>query len=514
MSLILIIATEKKNTQPQPDYVEENFNCTFLNTGENNDNQKNKDSRMILNNYLTQSCNKVPKRTIIQQQSEYDVEKSDNFNVISNRSRKSEFKNHKKGGKIIKIVQKKEANEFFYQNKRSKPLLSPCPLNKKEEKSKALTSKKPTLKSRRFYRTQKNEKNNEEKKENRTLSKRKRNELEDYNIEKLIEIGDNNSNKYKNILSFGRKINSIKNKNSNNNENNLTFDTIVNKPSIKKKLNELGNKKGYLNNKKKIRKSNINNAINKSKDKKYIIKKIINRVKGLPLLKTTQTYGNIYDISNFKRNENENFSESERKKKNINPDITDNNNIIKVEINNLIDKPNIRGRNYCFQKKEYTLCNDISTPRINFTQKKEETKSNENKQKLQNNFKNLNNYIEKKRFSNTITSMGNTTRNDLTKKILSPQDQNILYKSNKNIMQTINPTNKKIYDENNNRAKNIKTCLPIKKSNGIIKTYYGYDERHTLEGSINNHTTYVSVYSRKIINHNNNSIDRQNIKEK
>ena len=185
-----------------------------------------------------------------------------------------------------------------------------------------------------------------------------------------------------------------------------------------------------------------------------------------------------------------------------------------MEIKNLTDKPNIRGRNYCFQKKEYTLGNDISTPRINFTQKEEEAKSNVNKKRLQNNFKNLNNYIQKKRFSNTITSMGNTIRNDLTKKIFSPQAQSIIYKSNKNIMQTINPTNKKIYDENNNRAKNIKTCLPIKKNNGIIKTYYGYDERHALEGSINNHTTYVSVYSRKIINHNNNSIDRKNIKQK
>ena len=227
----------KKNTQPQQDYVEENFNCTFLNTEENNDNKKNKDSRIILNNYLVQSCNKVPKRTINQQQSEYDVEKSDNFNVISNRSKKYEFKNHKKGGKIIEIVQKKEANEFFYQNKRSKPLFSPIPLNKKVEKDKALTSKKPTLKKRRFFRTQTSEKKDEEKKEmNRTLSKRKRNELEDYNIEKLIEIGDNNSNKYKNILSFGRKISSIKNKNSNNNGNNRTFDTIVNKQSKKKKI--------------------------------------------------------------------------------------------------------------------------------------------------------------------------------------------------------------------------------------------------------------------------------------
>ena len=29
------------------------------------------------------------------------------------------------------------------------------------------------------------------------------------------------------------------------------------------------------------------------------------------------------------------------------------------------------------------------------------------------------------------------------------------------------------------------------------KRYYGYDDRHNLEGPINNHSVYVSVYTKK-----------------
>ena len=42
------------------------------------------------------------------------------------------------------------------------------------------------------------------------------------------------------------------------------------------------------------------------------------------------------------------------------------------------------------------------------------------------------------------------------------------------------------------------------------KNYYGYDERHNLEGPINNHSYYVSVYSKKNINQKNLSTDKIN----
>ena len=82
----------KKNTLPQTNYKKENFTHNLINIEENNENQKNNDSfnhKNLLNNYLIQSSNKAPKRTIRPQQSEYDVEKSDNFNVISSKSKKN-----------------------------------------------------------------------------------------------------------------------------------------------------------------------------------------------------------------------------------------------------------------------------------------------------------------------------------------------------------------------------------------------------------------------------------------
>ena len=43
-----------------------------------------------------------------------------------------------------------------------------------------------------------------------------------------------------------------------------------------------------------------------------------------------------------------------------------------------------------------------------------------------------------------------------------------------------------------------------------IKNYYGYDERHNLEGPINNHSYYVSVYSKVEVNQKNISTEKIN----
>ena len=530
----------KKNTLPQTNYIKENFTYNLINIEENNENQKNNDSfnhKIPLNNYLIQSCNKAPKRTIRPQQSEYDVEKSDNFNVISSKSKK---KIHKKRRKIIQYLRKGETEGFFYPSKRTQPLLSPLPLNNYIETDKVYTNKTPVSKTQRFFGTHRKVNNDdEEKKElNKTLSKRKRLQFEDYNIEKLIEIGDNTSNKYKNLLSFGKKINSIRNKNNNNNNklNNKTFDIIFNKLSVKKKLNKIGNKKGYLNIKKRINVDNLNNILDKNKDKKLIKNKIINNSKRYHNFKIMQTYNNIYDdISNNKLKDN--FNETQRIKKNINQDITEDNNI-EVEIQDFIGKPDPRGRNHYYKKKEKEYTQIIGettprkfflkkdkeysqifggvTPRKLFIKKEADTNSNLIKKKFSiKNFKHINNYINQKRFSNTIISKENTARNELKPKILISEDKNI-YKSNKNIMQKNKLTvrNSQINNkENKTKQKNNKNYL-IKKSNEKLKNYYGYDERHPLEGTINNHSTFVSIYSRKIINHSNHSRDKRSNIEK
>ncbi len=527
----------RKNTLPQTNYVQENFTYNFINTEENSDNQKSNDSfhhKIFLNNYLIQSCYEVPRRTIKPQQTEYDVEKSDNFNVISTMSKTNDLKSHKKGGgKIIRVLQKEDTDGFFYPSKRAQPRLSPLPINNSEEKDRLLSYKAPTLKIQRLFGTHTEVVNDDEKKEsNKTLSKRKRIQLEDYNIEKLIEIGENSSNKYKNLLSFGRKINSIKNKNQNNNSNNnnnnknlnnKTFDIILNKLSIKKRYNITGNKKRCINIKKKKNEEDINNIINRNEDKKLIVNKINKNAKKYHNFKNAQTFENIYeDINNNNadendnKNKNENAHERQKIKKHLNQDITDDNNI-KVEIQDFIGKSNIRGRNHCYKKKkdkEYTLINEAATTRRFIVKKEEDANSNDCKKNFAiKNFKHISNYIKKKGFSNTIMSKENTARNELKPKLLVSEDKNIIYKSNKNIMQKNKISLQKLqrnFNENKLNQKKNTNCLNIKKNIPKLKNYYGYDERHPLEGSINNHTTFVSIYSRKIINHNNHSIEKQN----
>ena len=53
---------------------------------------------------------------------------------------------------------------------------------------------------------------------------------------------------------------------------------------------------------------------------------------------------------------------------------------------------------------------------------------------------------------------------------------------------------KKIQNINNGGIKVIKNPETKDYKN---KRYYGYDDRHNLEGTINNHSVYVSVYTKK-----------------
>ena len=117
----------------------------------------------------------------------------------------------------------------------------------------------------------------------------------------------------------------------------------------------------------------------------------------------------------------------------------------------------------------------------------------------------------------------NKKQKDISKKIiLTETDRNM---KNKNIYQRIKPTiktasNNPVISEANNNNKRItknnttnKILQSFKKmpdKNFKIKNYYGYDERHNLEGTINNHSYYVSVYSRQQANKKNSSIEKIN----
>ena len=110
-----------------------------------------------------------------------------------------------------------------------------------------------------------------------------------------------------------------------------------------------------------------------------------------------------------------------------------------------------------------------------------------------------------------MMNIDNKISNDFSKKILLTEEDNSM--PNKSIIQQIKPTIKKakfntniIEDKYNNKYFNKKNSGNIKKQNSKIfnnefkvKNYYGYDERHNLEGPINNHSYFASVYSKKKI---------------
>ena len=70
----------------------------------------------------------------------------------------------------------------------------------------------PVLKFQSFYGSFTRQKNSRNLNQSKSTSKRTVNQLKDFNIDKLIEIGDNQDNKLKHILSFGNKIKDIRNK--------------------------------------------------------------------------------------------------------------------------------------------------------------------------------------------------------------------------------------------------------------------------------------------------------------
>lgn len=126
-----------------------------------------------------------------------------------------------------------------------------------------------------------------------------------------------------------------------------------------------------------------------------------------------------------------------------------------------------------------------------------------------------------------MMNVDNNIQNDIsTKVLLTDEDNNLPH--NKNVIQQIKPTIKKAkintnnteennnlkYNNNNNSINNTKINNQNDKKYTYkefkIKNYYGYDERHNLEGPINNHSYYVSVYSRKKVNQKNHSNDKIN----
>ena len=519
----------RKNSTTQPNCVEEKFSYNFANTEENND----KNQRIFLNNFLLQNCNQVPKRTIKTYQTEFDVEKSDNFNLLSFKPQIYEFGKNKIKKNIIQIFKKEEAGKIFYQGKLKQSPLSPTPYkNYMAKKVKSVSYKTPALKLQSFFGSYVKPKKEKNSNKIKAMFQRKKNQLEDFNIDKLIEIGDKHCDKWKNILSFGKKLKNTKNKDFlNKTQNDINYKKINQKENINGTKNKTENLSDVIQNYPKKIINKDNNILNENNGKKVITKKIIyrGRLRDIKNFKNSMTYDNKNDEirNNNKTEENNNDNMNKTLyNNNIKKEIDQtniNNNNLDLQLQDLIDKPKSKGRNYFYRKTKGSQIYKQITPKKLIQKKNTDIDSN-NSSKLNfsiNNF-HLNNFLQRNKYNYTMVNREKISHNELAKKLLYATEKNMTSKShkdiinnNKDIIKRIKPNNQKTQTKNNEYIRRKYNNNSMNQSNkkiddkeAKVKNYYGYDERHNLEGSINNHSYYVSVYSKKKINQKSYSNDK------
>ena len=521
-----------RKTAPSPIFPKKKYVVKLAKIEES---KENLSQRKNLNKYFNLNDEKIVKNTFKQYTNDLDVQKSDNFNVLSYKQEEDYYTDNpkpEKKNKIIQIFKKQEVSELFLPSKRTVSPPSP-PLSKtntdKKKKIRDNSSscyQTPTLKFQSFFgsfmRPKLNKKN-----QNKSTSKSKINQLQDFNIDKLIEIGDNTeNNKYKNILSFGKRLKRIKEQNrinkyknginpvhlgeyykcktENDNDedeyqkytpiqrieldrkdyNDVKIKKIENKKilyhgQIKRKRNIKKNKTLYNGNKKiKINDTsntnNTNDNQNKSLDKNQDI------------------------ISNNKLNNSTNFSNKINSYTSKINERVINNNPQNNNINNNINKIIINKRN-----NNNSIINQLSP--------KNNKASNAKFHYLVKNMYNTDNIIEKNKAHNHISiNREKITNKDLYKKNILSEIKEIEYNESN--------SNDSIEEEKNNKSNIKKGSVTdeekIIKKQGInshqikdikksyqkefkTKRYYGYDDRHNLEGTINNHSFRVSVYSAK-----------------
>ena len=222
----------RKGSCSPVNFVEEQFSYNYTTTEANNDNKNDistpLNQRICLDNFFHQNSNQVPKRTIKAYQNQFDVEKSDNFNVISNRPEDSDSIKTDAKTKIIPIFKKQETGEIYYPSKRAISPLSPTSSNNiTDKKEKLLSYQTPTLKFQSFFASYMRPKHIKENTQSKSTSKIKKNQLEDFNIDKLKEIGDKLDIKYLNKTSL-LKNNNIKTTNNSNKNNNMNIENKEN----------------------------------------------------------------------------------------------------------------------------------------------------------------------------------------------------------------------------------------------------------------------------------------------
>lgn len=451
-----------------------------------NDNNNN-GKRINLNKYFDLKRSKIR-----EYKTELNVEKNDNFNVLSYRPEEyeSDYYNLKKN------LRKQEASELFLPSKnKNKRAISHMTYAYSTNDDNIKKNKNIEFQKQNYYFNYKGPKKIFQA---RSTSKFKANQLNDFNIEKLIEIGDNKGNKWKSILSFGKKIQDIRNNNKNRKKKlKIVYDNTnrinpVNFEENEKYINT--DQQGPLN-------SDIENKKFLSM-KKVVYHGQIKRKKNIETNRnqTTKNPKRKIEINNNMNKTEQNIPKNNQK---INKDNTAINNNISSRISKSMVKQNISSNkeqyNDFFYQSQNNNNNNQNAVNNHIFNKISPKKSGLNCNKFHysvKKFDNMENDLEKKKkFSHVLINEDKLIKKDISKNNLLTEKKDLNFSQNNAAIKDNKINMPQQQNVNINKTKDYKLAA---KKETINKRYYGFDDRHNLEGNvINNHTYYESVYSKK-----------------
>jgi len=489
-----LINRQQYDTSPIYTYGEEKFSYNYTNSNTTYDTKNSsqnskkdlnlKEKRVNLNEHFNQKQNKThkPKRTIKScRKNQYNVEKSDNFNVLSYRpvEYESDINTNQENSKLIQIFKKHQKSIS------------------KEKTEKYQTN---SLKHQSFFGSFNSLKHS---KQAKSTSRINVNQLEDFNIDKLIEIGDKYANLCEpvlplgkimnnNIIYFGNKIKNFRNKipinkNSYNYNNEFKSDSEYTKVNKKKFMNQ-----NYECDETKVNDLNMNN-LSKTKDSKRVTKKIISKK---------------HMKNQNKKPDNKDSNNEEiiiKKNLNFNTEVCETNDLVNKSGN--MNNTNFKTRKKQIKKnvkeiklqKSYDRKNEVPSqiiPKMRITKRK----SNINNNNLNKNFG-----IEKIVNENLEGSTMNNTLND--KKIKSENSETFLLtddevnsKKNCNLSNKLRISQSKVLTNDIQKNKNSELTKVSDNKGSKSKKYYGYEDKQNLEDTINNHSYFESVHSKKKLN--------------
>ena len=451
--------------------IKNNINNINININPNTNNfnmEKNNEKETARRINIEQNIIKNNKRKRITKscKRQYNVQKRDNFNVLSYKPPEEDdsdlnysIANNKN---IIHLYKKQDVEEIFYPIKRTHSPNVPTKRKKISQKYQTRTLKYQNQ-NKNFFGAF----NIKREHMIKSLPKKRIKEINDFNIDKLIEIGDKIMNN--NILCLNRIKKNKYQIPINTSNNCFNFSKYS-----KRTFNNNNTKINLDENKENIPLQNrvIKKLITKNKIKKSKLS-IDNEENQNEQLTNDNTVRKYLNFKNEKNNYNNN---------NILDNNTTNSSVV-------IRRRNENNNNALFRKQNSFDKNmNMSDLGEEIPKRKFQKITGDLRIKTNNNI-NTNYIILNK--NRKILEVNNDNKKE---KIIT--EENNIERNCRNSRQKIEKNNRKILIDINVNKK-FNKYRNIQMNQNKTKNYYGYDDRHNLEDTINNHSYYESLHSNK-----------------